>query len=147
MAIGLEMYRRQREEEKRRERLRKQLNKVRKECEVLIRSNEEQRFMRVYILMAFDRIIHELAYRRSLGEAEVEIREEEDEQFVDIEVTNQKMTQTDVREILEQNLRDEHTFNLVKALSFVDDFQIETAEGGGVKLSATKKLNTEVIPS
>ncbi|MGM0380448.1 MAG: hypothetical protein ACQEP7_00500 [bacterium] len=147
MAIGLEMYRRQREEEKRRESLRKQLNKVRKECEVLIRSNEDQRFMRVYILMAFDRIIHELAYRRSLGKAEVELREEKDEQFIDLVVTNKKMTQTDVREILEQNLRDEHTFNLVKALSFVDDFKIETAEDGGVKLSTTKKLNTEVISS
>ena len=145
MAIGLEMYRRQREEEKKRERMRRRLNKVRKECEIMIRSNEQQRFMRVYILMALDRIIHELAYRRSLGEAEVEIREEDGDKYVDLVVRNKEMTQTDVREILEKNLRDKYTFNLVKALSFVDDFNIEPAEEGGVKLSASKKLNTEII--
>jgi hypothetical protein len=145
MAIGLEMYRRQREEEKKRERMRRKLNKVRKECEIMIRSNEQQRFMRVYILMALDRIIHELAYRRSLGEAEVQIREEGGDKYVDLVVRNKEMTQTDVREILEKNLRDKYTFNLVKALSFVDDFNIEPAEEGGVKLSASKKLNTEII--
>ncbi len=145
MAIGLEMYRRQREEEKRRERMREELNEVRKECEVVIRTNEQQRFMRVYILMAFDRIIHELAYRRSLGTAEVSVREESDGKHIDLEVQNKEMTQTDVREILEQNLRDKYTFNLVKALSFVDDFEISPGDQGGVKLEATKKLNTEVI--
>ena len=145
MAIGLEMYRQQREEEKRRERMRDELNKVSKECEILIRKHERQRFMRVYILMSFDRIIHELAYRRSLGVAMVEVREEEDGMYVDLEVQNQEMTQTDVREILEENLRDKHTFNLVKALSFVDDFEISPGDEGGVKLEATKKLNTEII--
>lgn len=145
MAIGLEMYRRQREEEKRREKMRRRLNKVRKKCEIMIRSNERQRFMRVYILMALDRIIHELAYRRSLGEAEVDIHEEDGKKYVDLVVRNLEMTQTDVREILEKNLRDKYTFNLVKALSFVDDFNIEPGEEGGVKLSASKRLNTEVI--
>lgn len=145
MAIGLEMYRRQREEEKKREEMREELNDVRKECEIMIRKNEQQRFMRVYILMAFDRIIHELAYRRSLGTAEVSVREKDGDKFIDLEVQNQEMTQTDVREILEQNLRDKYTFNLVKALSFVDDFEISPGDEGGVKLEATKKLNTEVI--
>ncbi len=145
MAIGLEMYRQQREEEKRREKMRDALNKVRKQCEILIRSHEKQRFMRVYILMAFDRIIHELAYRRSLGVAEVEVRNKEEEWFIDLQVQNKEMTQTDVREILEENLRDKHTFNLVKALSFVDDFLISPGEGGGIQLEATKKLNTEII--
>lgn len=145
MAIGLEMYRRQREEERRRDKQRDQLNEVQKECEVLVRTHEDQRFMRVYILMAMDRIIHELAYRRSLGEAEVDYREEDDEQWLDLVVRNPEITQTDVREILERNVRDKYTFNLVKALSFVDDFRIEPGEEGGVELFATKKLNTEVI--
>jgi len=145
MAIGLEMYRRQREEEKRRERMRKELNEVRDECEVLVRTHETQRFMRVYVLMALDRIIHELAYRRSLGEAEVSVDEEGEHKTIEIVVRNQEMTQTDVREILEQNIRDKYTFNLVKALSFVDDFTIEPGPEGGVQLTASKDLNTEVI--
>lgn len=145
MAIGLEMYRRQREEEKRRERMRERLNEVRDRCEYLVRTHERQRFMRVYILMALDRIIHELAYRQSLGTAEVDVRDEDEEKFIDLTVRNQEMTQTDVRETLERNVREKHTFNLVKALSFVDDFTIQPAEDGGVQLSATKKLNTEVI--
>lgn len=145
MAIGLEMYRRQREEEKRRERMRKRLNKVRDECEYLVRTHEKQRFMRVYILMALDRIIHELAYRQSLGKAEVSIEEDGDEKHIELTVQNREMTQTDVREILERNVREKHTFNLVKALSFVDEFNIQPAEDGGVQLHATKQLNTEVI--
>lgn len=145
MAIGLEMYRRQREEEKRRERMREALNEVREECEELIRQHEQQRFMRVYILMALDRIIHELAYRRSLGEAEVEVDEDDEGEYVELTVHNEEMTQTDVREILERNVRDKYIFNLVKALSFVDDFMIEPGEEGGVELTATKYLNTELI--
>lgn len=145
MAIGLEMYRRQREEERRREEKRDELNEVQKQCEILVRKHEQQRFMRVYILMALDRIMHELAYRRSLGEAEISYREEDGEQWLDLVVRNGEMTQTDVREILERNVRDQYTFNLVKALSFVDDFRIEPGEEGGVELFATKKLNTEVI--
>jgi hypothetical protein len=145
MAIGLEMYRRQREEEKRRERMREALNEVREECEELVRQHERQRFMRVYILMALDRIIHELAYRRSLGEAEVEVDEDDEGEYVELTVHNEEMTQTDVREILERNVRDKYIFNLVKALSFVDDFMIEPGEEGGVELTATKYLNTELI--
>jgi hypothetical protein len=145
MAIGLEMYRRQREEEKRRDRMRKELNEVQKECEILVRTHESQRFMRVYVLMALDRIIHELAYRRSLGEAEVSVDEDGEHKTIHLTVRNQEMTQTDVREILEQNVRDKYTFNLVKALSFVDDFEIEPGPEGGVQLSASKDLNTEVI--
>ncbi|MFB6356605.1 MAG: hypothetical protein ABEJ65_08835 [bacterium] len=145
MAIGLEMYRRQREEEKRREEMREELNEVRKECEILVRTHENQRFMRVYVLMALDRIIHELAYRRSLGSAEVSVEEEDDSKYIEITVQNREMTQTDVREILERNVREEYTFNLVKALSFVDDFVIEPAPDGGVQLTAQKELNTEVI--
>lgn len=145
MAIGLEMYRRQREEEKRRDQMRKKLQKVQKECEVLVRTYEKQRFMRVYVLMALDRIIHELAYRRSLGEAQVSIDESGDYETIEIVVRNPEMTQTDVREILEENVRDQYTFNLVKALSFVDDFTIEPGPEGGVQLTASKDLNTEVI--
>jgi len=145
MAIGLEMYRRQREEEKRRDRMRKELNEVQKECEVLVRTYEKQRFMRVYVLMALDRIIHELAYRRSLGEADVSVDESGEYETIEIVVRNREMTQTDVREILEQNVRDKYTFNLVKALSFVDDFTIEPGPEGGVQLTASKDLNTEVI--
>jgi hypothetical protein len=145
MAIGLEMYRRQREEEERRERMRKALNEVREECEELVRAHEDQRFMRVYILLALDRIIHELAYRRSLGDASVRINEDNDGKFIELTVHNQEMTQTDVREILERNVRDKYIFNLVKALSFVDDFMIEPGEEGGVELTATKYLNTELI--
>lgn len=145
MAIGLEMYRRQREEEKRRERMREALNEVREECEDLVRSHENQRFMRVYILLALDRIIHELAYRRSLGEAEVRVDEDDDGKFIELTVRNGEMTQTDVREILERNVRDKYIFNLVKALSFVDDFVINPGEEGGVELIATKRLNTQVI--
>lgn len=146
MAIGLEMYRRQREEEKRRERMREDLNEVRSRCEYLVRTHENQRFMRVYILMALDRIIHELAYRRSLGSAEVSLEENEDEPHrIELVVRNPEMTQTDVREILERNVRDEYTFNLVKALSFMDEFTISPAEEGGVQLSASKALNTEII--
>jgi hypothetical protein len=145
MAIGLEMYRRQREEEERRERMREALNEVREECEDLVRAHENQRFMRVYILLALDRIIHELAYRRSLGEAEVRVGEDDDGKFIELTVHNEEMTQTDVREILERNVRDKYIFNLVKALSFVDDFMIEPGEEGGVELTATKYLNTELI--
>lgn len=145
MAIGLEMYRRQREEEKRRERMREALNEVREECEDLVRAHENQRFMRVYILMALDRIIHELAYRRSLGEAEVTVDEDGDGKFIELTVRNGEMTQTDVREILERNVRDKYIFNLVKALSFVDDFEINPGDDGGVELIATKRLNTQVI--
>ncbi len=145
MAIGLEMYRRQREEEERRQRMRDALNVVRQECEDLVRAHEDQRFMRVYILLALDRIIHELAYRRSLGEATVRVDEDDDGKYIELTVHNQEMTQTDVREILERNVRDKYTFNLVKALSFVDDFMIEPGEEGGVELTATKYLNTELI--
>lgn len=145
MAIGLEMYRRQREEEKRRERMREALNEVREECEELVRSHENQRFMRVYILLALDRIIHELAYRRSLGEAEVQVDEDDEGKFIELTVRNGEMTQTDVREILERNVRDKYIFNLVKALSFVDDFEINPGDEGGVELIATKRLNTQVI--
>jgi len=146
MAIGLEMYRRQREEEKRRKRMREDLNEVRRRCEYLVRTHENQRFMRVYILMALDRIIHELAYRRSLGEAEVSVDGDgDDAEQVELVVRNPEMTQTDVREILERNVRDEYTFNLVKALSFMDDFSIAPAEEGGVQLTASKTLNTEII--
>lgn len=145
MAIGLEMYRRQREEEERRERMRDALNVVREECEELVRAHENQRFMRVYILLALDRIIHELAYRRSLGEADVRVDEDDEGKFIELTVHNQEMTQTDVREILERNVRDKYIFNLVKALSFVDDFMIEPGDEGGVELTATKYLNTELI--
>ncbi len=145
MAIGLEMYRRQREEEKRRKLMREALNEVRQECEKLIKQHERQRFMRVYILMAFDRIIHELAYRRSLGEAEVQVDEDGEGEYVELTVRNREMTQTDVRDILERNVRDKYLFNLVKALCFVDDFVIEPAEEGGVKLTAMKYLNTEIV--
>jgi hypothetical protein len=145
MAIGLEMYRRQREEEKRRGRMREALNEVRQECEDLIKQHEQQRFMRVYILMAMDRIIHELAYRRSLGEADVQVDEDDDGKFVELTVWNEEMTQTDVRDILERNVRDKYIFNLVKALSFVDDFMIEPGDEGGVELTAKKYLNTEII--
>jgi len=127
---------REREKKKREERIRKKVLELRKKVEIFLRNQEINSFARVYYFQAIDKIIEELALKHYVGEVDIRM----EGRRIIIEITNKHLTKTDIKNLIEQEKKYTGIYTLLSALSTIDDFEIITNEGGGVKIKIIKEI-------
>lgn len=126
----------ERQKKRQEERFRKKILKIRKKIEVFLRTQEMNSFARVYYLQAIDKIIEEIALKHYIGEPEIRLENRK----IILEIVNKNLTKTDIKNLIEQDKKNQGIYTLLTALTMVDDFEIKTNEDGGVKVIITKDI-------
>jgi hypothetical protein len=102
-----------------------------------LREFNSNSFEKVYISLALEKIIEDLALQFSLGTVSVEKTEDS----IIVRIENPDLTSTDIKNILDQDRHSTQVYTLSEALKEVDDFKIEHRESGkGIVFIAVKKL-------
>ncbi|MBI4179652.1 hypothetical protein HY522_09560 [bacterium] len=133
------------QEEKQRRRIQIRQRRVRREArqvEVYIRLYETNRYNRVYQLLAFDKIIKEVALAGSVGTVAFELLDRPGgEKAVKMIVEHPELNTVGIHEKVEtESKADTHEFTLFKALTLMDDIKISSGEIGGIRLEVVKNL-------
>lgn len=142
-AINLSAFQ---QEEKQRRRIQIRQRRVRRDArqvEVYIRLYEFNRYHRVYQLLAFDKIIKDIAMNGTVGTVAFELLDRPGgDKAVKMIVEHPEMNALTVQEKIEIESKIEtHEFTLLKALSMMDDIKVATGKSGGIHLEVVKNLH------
>ncbi|HON55750.1 MAG TPA: hypothetical protein PLJ38_01900 [bacterium] len=111
-----------------------------KEIDVILRVKPMNSFEKVYISLAIQKIIEELAINYSLGK--VEYKDEND--IFEIDIINPQLTTTDLKNILYREKQNHRIYSLFQALKEMDDFQVtNNPAGSGILIKVFKKINKD----
>lgn len=135
------------QEEKQRRRIQIRQRRVRREArqvEVYIRLYEANRYHRVYQLLAFDKVIKDIALVGSVGAISFELLDRPGaEKAVKMIVEHPELNTVGIQEKVEIEAKTEtHEFTLFKALCMMDDIKISSGEHGGIRLEVIKNLHS-----
>ena len=133
------------QEEKQRRRIQIRQRRVLRESrqvEVYIRLYEFNRYHRVYQLLAFDKVIKEIALAGSVGSVGFELLDRPGaEKAVKMTIDHPELNAMDIKERIEHESKQQtYEFTLFKALSMFDDVKISSGKHGGIRLEVVKNL-------
>ncbi|OGH61435.1 MAG: hypothetical protein A3G34_05480 [Candidatus Lindowbacteria bacterium RIFCSPLOWO2_12_FULL_62_27] len=143
-AINLSAFQ---QEEKHRRRIQIRQRRVRRDArqvEVYIRLHEFNRYNRVYQMLAFDKIIKDIALSGSVGNVAFELLDRPGaEKAVKMIIDHPEMNALGIQEKIEMESKIEtHEFTLYKAMAMMDEVKISSGKHGGIQLEVTKNLRS-----
>lgn len=128
---------RDREQERRDRMQHRQVRRVLHEIEVMLKNTKFCRYRLVYFMQALDKVVASIALTRPAGSAQVRL----DGDKVIVEVSNKAMTSSQVRDMVDQAMKETDRYNIAKALLEMDEYSFVTSEAGGVTLRVAKRLD------
>ncbi len=142
-AINLSAFQ---QEEKHRRRIQIRKRRVMREArqvEDYIKMYESNRYHRVYQLLAFDKVIKEVALAGSVGGVSFELLDRPGgEKAVKMVVEHPELNSLGIKEKLELESKIQtHEFTLYKAIAMMDEVKVTTGKTGGVCLEVVKDLH------
>lgn len=135
------------QEEKQRRRIQIRQRRVRRDsrqAEVYVRLFEANRYNRVYQLLAFDKIIKDVALVGTVGTVTFELLDRPGaEKAVKMIIEHPELNALAIQEKLEIESKTEtHEFTLFKAVAMMDDVKISSGKSGGIRLEVVKNLHS-----
>ncbi len=142
-AINLSAFQ---QEEKQRRRIQIRQRRVLRDArqvEIFIRLHEYNRYHRVYQLLAYDKIIKEIALAGSVGSVAFELMDRPGgAKAVKMVIEHAELNTPGIQERLEFESKVEtHEFTLFKAMAMMDEVRISTGKHGGIRLEVVKNLH------
>jgi hypothetical protein len=104
---------------------------------VLLKNTKFCRYKLVYFMQALDKVVSSIALTRPAGTAQVKLEGE----LITVEVSNRAMTSSQVRDMVDQAMKETDRYNLAKALLELDSYAFVTGETEGVTLRVTKRID------
>ena len=135
------------QEEKQRRRIQIRQRRVRRDsrqAEIYIRLYEANRYHRVYHLLAFDKIIKDVALIGTVGTVSFELLDRPGaEKAVKMIIDHPEMNALAIQEKVELESKIQtHEFTLYKAVAMMDEVKISSGKSGGIRLEVVKNLHS-----